>query len=1757
VGSSGRGERNASKTERFTLDDADTEDAPTVSEAETPERRDPGACTTGTMVDHFQLTRPIGSGGMGQVWLARDTKLGRRVALKLVRSDLLRSSEAKQLFYREARTTARFNHPNIVGIYAVGEHHGTPYVALEYVEGETLRDRLDRGPLSHAEALRIGAAIADALSEAHRHGVLHRDLKPGNTLIGSDGRVRLLDFGLALTVSLDDAITQSAADIEQEAAAILRGTPQYMSPEQWLGEPNTPATDTWALGQLLFELFSNELPFDGDSLHALAQLVCGPAPAPRLDNHADVEQELADLVEACLSKDPEERPDSGDVASLLGALLTRGRGPLAPGGSPFRGLLPFREQHAGLYFGRDREVDSFVERLRWSAVLPIVGPSGAGKTSFLMAGVIPRLREQERWVVLRLRPGSQPFNTLAVRLLSWREQPSTASEVDASNDGGASLPQGSTTSSERVDSLANKLRERPGYLALALRKLADKRSAKVLLVIDQLEEVYTLCDDADARGRFIELVCSAADDAEEPVRVVFTVREDFLGRLATGAMVRSALRDVTVLERPSPDVLQQMLEGPAAAAGYTFEDPEMAEQMARAVANEPGGLPLLSFAADRLWELRDHERKLLLRSAYESIGGVEGALAMHADGVLDGLTSAETAVARSLLLRLVTVERTRRVSAYADVIDGLPAGAEDIVHKLVEARLLVILTARSDADADQQLELAHESLVTGWPTLARWIDESREDIAFFAEVNHAAARWHKRERAPDGLWHGDVLTEALRIQARSDKKLPEQARAFLAASVGLHRRNARRRRLLVGAALAILTTASVMLAILSGRLATEKHRAEEQRSEALIDGARTALRHGDVLEARAKLRAAFEQHDSTAARALWWQVARDPLLWRKELGVSARSVAIAPTGDLVAVGCDDGSLHLVDRVSRATRVLRGHADVVQHLAFSSDGKQLATADLGGRVLVWDVGQRKLLHDLAGGGGVLSVAFVPGGTKLLTGGRDGKLRLWELPRNASGRVLFQSEGELMTIAAAPDGRYAVAGDSAGEVAVIGLDDASVITTLHPAQGASQSVALSSDGKLLATAARDGLVKLHDTSTWAARTTLEGHSKDVLDLEFSHDSSRLASASFDGAVKIWDVRDGKLVADLQGHESVVYAVSFSPDDRSLASVSYDKSLRLWNLAGARREPIARGHADRATSVSFGPDGEMLASGGTDHTVRLWDVASGKQKRVLRGHSAEVWGVSVSPDGRHIVSGSSDNSVRLWNADTGVQERVLGGHRLDVDDAQFSPTGRIVASGGADNTIRLWDVEHGVYNRALPSKSATIYRIGFNRDGSQLVAAGSGFRVEVWSLASGRLIASLDEHHDRVRDARFTSDGRVLSVGDKRALLREPGSSEVATLEHPQRVQTADAQPDGPLVVTGSADGIVRLWNPDDDEVRELRGHRAMVFLTRFSRDGKLVASAAQDGTVRLWDVEHGVPFWQAPLLLMNPPRLLTHTGWVPLTSETKAADLPTELDAALRTRARYATSHGEVMCLQTHGGEIELWDLASGAMQARVARPDAQRLHATGSACAVMTAGHVEVINRTGTVAKLTLGRRATALGDGDELLVATDREVLAFRPDFTVGQRVAVEVGVTALARKDDATFIVGYRDGSIELVHGGSSKSSVSSFERHPASAPSRIVPGPANTALVGFANGVVGMWDLADGRLLATVRLHGPIVHADRNEHALVAATDLGDAVHWDVSALSRDRCDLLRELWERTPVVWRDGRAVRQAPPTDHVCH
>jgi len=1718
----------------------------------------------GSRVAHFEVVRVLGRGGMGEVYLARDLRLGRRVALKLIRAETLGSRRTVERFLFEARTTARFSHPNIVTVYEVGEDSGRPYLALEYVRGQSLRRRLEQEPPSLQETLRLALAVAEALAEAHAAGVLHRDLKPENVMIAADGRPRVLDFGLAKGQGREpgaarvDSVVGEAPREPFETGGQVCGSPLYMSPEQWRGRELTGAADVWSLGVILYEALAGGLPYAEKRLRPLMDQVCDEAPVPSLQTRWQRSPEVVRLVDACLQKSPSARPSAGQLAARLRELLAREPHQPSEALSPFRGLLPFDEEHGPRFFGRDDETAFLVERLREEPAIVVIGASGAGKTSFVQAGVVPRLRERGPLLVVQLRPGAAPFQRLAARLLAARAQPLSPSGSSPFGTREAAAPS-SEDSGEREapEPLATRLLESPPLLGLLLRELAEQRRASLLLHVDQLEELFTLVDDAGVRQRFLEALAGAADDPPAPVRAVMTLREEFVGRLAEAE--RELLAHVMVLRRPGPPTLGELLLKPVRAAGYSYDDPRIVTEMVAEVQHEAACLPLLQFAGQLLWEHRDREARLLTRAAFAALGGVAGALARHADAVITGLSTSAVRTARTLLLRLVTPEGTRRVLRRSQLLEGTADDAAEVLSSLVGARLI---TARqADAGGEAEVELAHESLIAAWGQLARWIEESREELAALAELGQAAVLWERRGRRVEEVWGGDALRDACRVVDRVGQ-VPAAVRSFLETGQQRERRQQRGRRLRLGALVALLALVAVAGVSAALVLSGQKRAVERGWAEAQREGARAAERSADLLEARARLRGALEAEDSALARLLWRRLAAEPQVWSRSLGAIVHRVAFAPDGGLIAASASDHLIYLLDPQTREVRrLLRGHEDQVLSVAFSPDGRALASGGWDGAVRLWELASGRARR-LPGGPAatVWDLRFSPDGAQLAAAGGDGKLWVWELaapertPRSLAGHL-----GGVHSVAFSPDSALLA---SAGEDGSLRLWEARSgwarrTVVAHP--GGAHAIAFSPDGRLLASGGEEGRLRLWDPASGRPLRELAGHRASIWGLAFSPDGRLLASGGKDRALQVWDVQSGAARATLSGQEEMIWGLAFSPDSRFLASGSTDRSVRLWDLRVRAPARAERGHLGMVVGAAVSRDGKLLASGGKDGSVRLWDAATGEERAVLRGHTAKVFAVAFSPGGELLASGGNDRRVRLWELGGGRALRSLE-QEARVFDLAFSPDGKHLAVASEDRLVRLLDPRSGREERALQGHAAPVHGVAFSPDGAVLASGGADRQVRLWELPSGRVLRVLEGHSAEVWGVAFSPDGRQLVSGSSDRSLRvwdvaTGGSSRALRL--PGRAYWPAFHPAGDRVGAPGSDGFARICRLTAGATCQLLvGHRSEVNQLRFAPDGGLAVTSSDDGTLRTWDVARARPRWRAPALLARGEvvELASHRGW------QRLAGGGTPPDAAWRRavleRARLAAAAADRLCLVAEGDVLEVWSLLEDRRLLRRTVPGLARVAALSSACATLAGGAITLHAGEAEPRRLVSGGATALAASGEQLLVAAGERVLTFSPRGAPLASLHVDAGVTAMAR-GEGVLVLGYADGNLELLTlpSGARRAGFA-LEESPGSAVERLVLGPRGTLVAGYAGGAVGLWHLESGRRLEQGQLHGPVVHLLLAGGRAYAATELGDSLAWDLAALEMDYCALLREVWRRVPVVWAGGAAVRRPPPARHRC-
>jgi len=759
-----------------------------------------GAWTPPEVFDEFRLERMIGRGGMGVVYLAHDTTLGRPVAVKFIASSQP-EPWVRAYFETEARAIARLQHPNVVTVFRVGQVSGHPYIVSEYVVGQSLAEL--PLPVPWRRALALGVGLARGLAAAHRQGVLHRDLKPSNALVTRDGEVKLLDFGLAERF-------EPAKPVPSSRPSPLAGTLPYVAPELWSRAPATPRSDIYALGIMLHELCTGEVPRD--------PRLPRDTEAPLADSGLGIDKDFAAIIARCIAADPMERFASAKALSEALERLSRLSGEHVPlvESNPYRGLAPFTAEHQATFFGRDADIRAVIERLHHQPMVLVAGDSGAGKSSLCRAGVLPRvaagaLDDNREWVTLTLWPGPRPLEALAAvlaPLLRRRE-------------------------AECVSALA----KTPAWLGQALRE-AHLGGRGLLLFIDQLEELLTLSEPVQA-AHFARLLGELALPCEG-VRVLLAVRGDFLTRLCTlPGLGEEAERVLYILRPMSPEGVREAIVGPARGRGVAFESNELVQTLVASTVRSVGSLPLLQFALAELWERRTPEQGRITRASLEEMGGVAGALSRHADGVLSRLSLTEREAARRLLLQLVTGEGTRVERGEEELVESSDGTARAALRALVEGRLLHTRTS----GGQPRCEIAHDSLIQSWSTLRDWLDDDIGHRVVRKRLEAASTEWERLKRARETLWGQRQLDET---RVLDPSTLGWRERAFLLAS----RRAVARQRW--SRWLAVLVPV-LAVAVSSGVLRLQAHLADGRFIASQLDSAREELAAGRAFAQRASM----------------------------------------------------------------------------------------------------------------------------------------------------------------------------------------------------------------------------------------------------------------------------------------------------------------------------------------------------------------------------------------------------------------------------------------------------------------------------------------------------------------------------------------------------------------------------------------------------------------------------------------------------------------------------------------------------------------------------------------------------------------------------------------------------------------------------------------------------------------------------------------------------------------------------------------
>ncbi|MFF8729249.1 helix-turn-helix domain-containing protein [Streptomyces sp. NPDC015171] len=1138
---------------------------------------------------------------------------------------------------------------------------------------------------------------------------------------------------------------------------------------------------------------------------------------------------------------------------------------------PYPGLSAFTTQDAGRFFGRERATAALVERVFGrvgEGPLLLVAPSGAGKSSLLNAGLVPALRRPggfpmagaDRWPVVTLTPTAHPLDELLER---------TAKALGGD-----------------LDLTAARLAERPEALLSLVRTRTDTAPAghrpppppRLVLLVDQFEELFTLCSDATERRAFARVLCTLAAPAPGPARdpavVVLGVRADFSGRCLELPELAAVFTDgLHVLPPMTTAELSESITRPAELAGVPL-DPGLVPLLLRDAGptGEPGSravpsgaLPLVSHALLATW--RHREAGALTVAGYESTGGIQGAVARTAEDAFAQLYPAEQQTIRRILSRLVQVcdgagATRRRVGRTALMTQLAGAdGADTALDVFVRARLVTV-----DSDS---VEIAHEALLHSWPRLRTWISDHRAGLLARQQLAHAAAAWEREGRDPSALYRGTRL-DTVRTWAADPDGLgppgPVEA-AFLRASRAEEEAGRRQARRQTRLRQAMVATLVVLLgcALAAGGLAYRQRTdalAQERLARSQALAARSTLLAGGRPEASMLLAAeAYRTEPTATARGALLSTQAEPIAAR--LGGHrgpVNAVAFAPGGRLLATAGSDGTVRLrrlADHRTIATLTVPGR---IRSIAFGPDGRTLAVTDSTGPVRLWSPGRPTGATPLpADTRAARAVAFDPRGRTLAVAAADGAVQLWDTagtPRRTAR--LTGHTGQVDALAFAPDGRTLA---SAGADRTVRLWDPRRAARLAVLRGHTDEVlglAFAPDGRGLASGGVDRTVRLWDIARRRATATLTGHSDDVNAVAYTPDGTTVISASGDSTTRLWDVRGGRLVTTLSGHTDYVMSVAVDATGTLLATGGFDQTVVLWDLRG--RTLAARPFTE-VSAVAYRPDGRLLATADADHTVRLWDPARRRAApTTLAGVRGSVTTVAFAPDGTTLASAGSDGTVTLWDTAARRPRAVLKGHHGAVFAVAFGPGGRTLASAGADRTLRLWDVPGRRTLAVLTGHTDYVNGITFSPDGKTLASAGDDLTVRLWDVRTRRQLAVLSGHTGAVRGVVFSPDGRTLASCGNDGTVRLWDVVRhrllVSLTGHTGSVRGLAFSPDGRLLASSGNDRTVRLWDvPGRRPWATLAGHTNAVWGVAFAPDGQTVASSSNDGTVRLWSLDTG--------------------------------------------------------------------------------------------------------------------------------------------------------------------------------------------------------------------------------------------------------------------------------------------------------------
>ena len=1171
---------------------------------------------------------------------------------------------------------------------------------------------------------------------------------------------------------------------------------------------------------------------------------------------------------------------------------------------PYMGLQPFTEDNAQYFYGREALVQKLLAHLSHHNTLAVVGASGSGKSSVVQAGLFKQLRQgkqiplSETWMLRCFRPSSNPFQSLARCLV---EEGTTKEKARQQLQIEALLYEG-------VEKFARWLRSRPEPM--------------VVLAVDQFEELFTLASEID-RYKFIALLLKTIEYCGDRFRLIFTIRADFVATCLEIPELAQILQQNSVLVPPylTESDYRAAIVKPAQQVGLKVE-PSLVEVLLQELDGATGDLPLLQFVLQKLWESR--KEGTLTLNAYKQLGGIRGALEQQAQELYDSLDEETQDCARWIFLNLTKIgegtEDTRRRVTKSDLIVAkYPAFlVEKTLQKLTAAKLIVtnldntIAAGKSRSgsnppDDDELLkeamqqeatvEVVHEILIRHWSTLRWWLEENRARLQLQRQIEQAASLWQKKSKQADFLLKGVRLAEAEDIYIKYNDELTNTAQDFLAACIEEKlqeekevKKRLRRTQITAG----ILGLLGITAAAFAGLAYRQKLITQIENINSLNATSEALLLSNKQLEsvvAGIEASKQLQQIESFGQKLIgnnsWQQTEiktaatlQQAIYGTQEINrlrnhsQKVNAVAYSEDGKLIATASDDRTIKIWTKEGKLLDTLTGHTDRVTSVSFSSSSKQteknngylLITGSADTTAIVWQIenSKGKQVKQLKGHTDWITdieIVSIENSLLIATSSRDGTIKLW----NKKGTLVNTLSGHQDWVnSIAVFDYYLVSGSSDGNVIIWDAKAGEQIETIKVSEEGIGDLALSNNFIPVNSPYIDFSVEKEKNLTIAAS---------------EYDRVTLLNINQMNSGK-WQLTS-KFAMPIDEYIVDINKIAISPDGK-LLTIATNDGIYTYNQEGFLEQSL-NGHNGSVLDLEFqkkellrandintdlkkhsSDKNYILASAGADKTVRIWNVS---QPTSLE--DGGLYSIATSPANSDIFAAAGFNGeIKVWlqNKSNNSKELIytLSRHQSTINQIKYSPDGKILASASADRTIKLWNTENGKLITTIKELQAAINSISFSSDNQFLVLGNEDNTVKVWDIRQEKVVATLKDHTDSIETVLVSPNNKyIVSAGhDKTIKVWNFEGKLLQSIDaHNLAITDLEFTSNGKILASASWDNTVKLWQIEasgeinSNPLQTLTEHQDGVTDLLINNDDKLLVSASSDRTIKLWNIQDG--------------------------------------------------------------------------------------------------------------------------------------------------------------------------------------------------------------------------------------------------------------------------------------------------------------